>query len=502
MNHARRGDKCHGAFAAVNPICGPYIMLLAMNENPVVAEVVENDLLSAEQLFMQEHPGFAGTAILDELRKTDYSRLDAQGHIYLDYTGGNLYAESQVRRHTDMLLNGVFGNPHSTNPTSQLSGRLIDAARQYIVDYFNASDYQLVFTANASQALKIIGEGYPFHENGHFLLLFDNHNSVNGIREYCKLKGAGHTYSPVRLEDLRIDESMLQQYLEAYPDKQNKLFAMPAQSNVSGAKHSLDWVKKAQDLGWDVLLDAAAFVPSSRLDLKEVQPEFVSMSFYKIFGYPTGLGALFIKKTVFGKLQKQWFAGGTVKFVSVSSDNFFLAENYERFEDGTLNYLGIPALQIGFEHIRHIGIDTISSRVAHLTGWLLETMQGLRHSNGEPLVHVFGPKNCESRGGTIIFNVFDPQGKPLPYLEVEADANAANISLRTGCFCNPGIDEINNCISTEELASYFTSHSTGDFQDMITALGRMRGAIRISVGLASNFADVYRFVTFLKGYLR
>lgn len=458
-------------------------------------------LRQATTAFMEAYPEFAATAMLDQLRRSDYQRLDGQSHVYLDYTGGNLYAASQIQRHMQLLQQNVFGNPHSTNPTSQLAGKLIDETRQYIINYFKAHDYHLVFTSNASHALKIIGEGYPFHNKGHFLLLFDNHNSVNGIREYCKMKGAEHTYSPVNIEDLRVNESQLQHYLEAFPVKENKLFAMPAQSNVSGVQHSLDWIEKAHAQGWDVLLDAAAFVPSNRLDLSKVKPEFVSMSFYKIFGYPTGLGALFIHKKVFDKLQKQWFAGGTVKFVSVSSDNFFLAENYERFEDGTLNYLGIPALKIGFEHINKIGIDTIHTRVKILTDWLLKTMQSLHHSNGEPLVHTFGPKDTTARGGTIIFNVFDNAGKPLPYLQVEADANAANISLRTGCFCNPGIDEINNCISTDELAAYFTSHSGGNFQDMITALGRMRGAIRISVGLASNFADVYRFIEFLKKYL-
>jgi selenocysteine lyase/cysteine desulfurase len=185
----------------------------------------------------------------------------------------------------------------------------------------------------------------------------------------------------------------------------------------------------------------------------------------------------------------------------VSSDNFFLAENYERFEDGTLNYLGIPALTIGFNFINRIGMDVINRRVSLLTAWLLEQMMALKHQNGEPLVHVFGPKDSTDRGGTIIFNVFGDDGKPLPYLEVEAAANAANISLRTGCFCNPGIDEINNCLSSEELAGYFSSHSGGDFADMIVALGRMRGAIRISLGLASNFSDVYRFIIFLKRYL-
>lgn len=468
----------------------------------MIAQPTTAGLQQAQESFLQQYPDFSSTQLLDDMRGTEYNRLDAQGHLYLDYTGGNLYSASQVQRHLELLQQSVFGNPHSTNPTSQLAGKLIDETRQYIIDYFQAHDYHLVFTANASQALKIIGEGYPFHDNGHFLLLFDNHNSVNGIREYCKMKGASHTYSPVDIEDLRVNENQLQQYLEAHADKTNKLFAFPAQSNVSGVQHSLAWIDKAHALGWDVLLDAAAFVPSNRLNLSVVKPEFVSMSFYKIFGYPTGLGALFVHKKVFDKLHKQWFAGGTVKFVSVSSDNFFLAENYERFEDGTLNYLGIPALKIGFEHIHHIGIDTIHNRVSMLTGWLLQQLQSLRHSNGEALVHVFGPKDTSARGGTIIFNVFDSAGVALPYLQVEADANRENISLRTGCFCNPGIDEINNCISTDELSAYFTSRSGGDFQDMITALGRMRGAIRISLGLASNFADVYRFVQFLRQYLK
>lgn len=456
---------------------------------------------SAESAFLSEKPDYALTNAIDKLRKEEFNRLDREGHIYLDYTGGSLYASSQVQKHMELLSQGVFGNPHSTNPTSLLSGKLIEETRQYIKDYFKADDYQLVFTANASQALKIIGEGYPFQDQGHFLLLFDNHNSVNGIREYCRGKGAQYTYSPVRLEDLRINEQVLSTNLENFTDKKNKLFAFPAQSNVSGVKHDLGWIEKAQSKGWDVLLDAAAFVPTNPLDLSVHQPEFVTMSFYKLFGYPTGLGGLFIKNTVFEKLQKAWFAGGTVKMVAVSSDNFFLAENYERFEDGTLNYIGIPALKFGFEKINSIGMPVIRERVYMLTEWLLNKMLSLKHQNGKSLVQVFGPQDMQSRGGTIIFNLFSAAGEPLNYFEIEQAANAQKISLRTGCFCNPGIDEINHAIGKEELSRYFTSHTITDLDHMSDSLGRMRGAIRVSLGWASNFADAERFVRFLEGYL-
>ena len=80
----------------------------------------------------------------------------------------------------------------------------------------------------------------------------------------------------------------------ARPDRPN-LLAFPAQSNFSGVKHPLDLVDRAQRRGWDVLLDAAAFVATNRLDLSAVTPDFVTVSFYKMFGYPTGVGCLLVR---------------------------------------------------------------------------------------------------------------------------------------------------------------------------------------------------------------
>ena len=61
-----------------------------------------------------------------------------------------------------------------------------------VLRFFNASpdEYVVIFTANASGALKLVGEAYPFGKDCCYLLTFDNHNSVNGIREYALAKGA------------------------------------------------------------------------------------------------------------------------------------------------------------------------------------------------------------------------------------------------------------------------------------------------------------------------
>lgn len=443
-------------------------------------------------------------AVFNKLRLTEFSRLDKLGQTYLDYTGGNLHPKSLLHEHYNLLQESILGNPHSKNPSSQMATKLVEGARKKIIDFFNAEDYYCIFTSNASGALKIVGECYPFEDNGHYLMTSDNHNSVNGIREYCKSKGAEYTYSPIRQEDLRIDEDRLMENLDSFKDKKNKLFGFPAQSNVSGVKHDWAWVKTAKEKGWDVLLDAAAFVPTCKLDLKEVQPDFVTVSFYKIFGFPTGIGCLLVKKDSFPKLKKHWFAGGTVDYVSVKESNHLLIANHERFENGTLNYLDIPAITLGLEFIESIGIENIRKRVMDLTGLFLKEMSSLKHDNGTPIVRMFGPMNTENRGGTVILNFQDTEGNTFPFDWIENQANKQLISIRSGCFCNPGIDETNHCVSNEEMAQYYTSRkekefdsTTGYLRYMSKMIGRMRGATRVSFGIATTTKDIETFVNFV-----
>lgn len=439
----------------------------------------------------------AHDAFFENLRARQYHRLDEQKHIYLDYTGGNLYAESQLEQHFTFLKKNSLGNPHSSNPTSQLATKLVAETRKKILSFFNAEDYYCVFTPNASAALKIVGECYPFETEGHFLLLADNHNSVNGIREYCKRAGGSFQYSPIQVEDLSISRKALESNLKK-EKKKNRLFAFPAQSNVSGIKHDLEWIAKAQELGWEVLLDAAAFVPTSPLDLKKHKPNYVAISFYKIFGYPTGLGCLLIRKDSFGKLKKRWFAGGTVSLAAVNSPSHFLTENHERFENGTLNYLDIPAIKIGLDYIESIGIKRINERVQSLMDYLHTALTNMHHSNGERQLDLFGHPKRKNTGGTMILCFINPDGSKIGFETIEALANKQHISLRSGCFCNPGLDETNNCITTEELTHYFDNRTSGDYKDMINFIHKMRGATRISVGIATNKKDLDRFLLFVK----
>jgi selenocysteine lyase/cysteine desulfurase len=406
-----------------------------------------------------------------------------------------------------LLRSGVFGNPHSTNPASAASTQLVEGAREYVLEYFNASpdEYVAIFTLNATGAIKLVGEAYPFQAGDRYLLTFDNHNSINGIREFARARGADVTYVPVIPPELRIDSDRLMQELDRARPGGSNLFAYPAQSNFSGVKHSLDWIELAHDRGWDVMVDCAAFVPTNRLDLSRWAPDFVPLSFYKMFGYPTGIGCLLARKDALDRLDRPWFAGGTIKIASVQADSHNPAEGETAYEEGTVNYLGLPAVEIGLKHITHIGIETIQERVTCLTGWLLEKLTTLRHHNGAPLVRVYGPTDLHDRGGTITVNFYDPHERLIDHRQVERLANQVNISLRTGCFCNPGAGEVAHGLSKEDMDRAFTVDERMTYEQFLSVIektdGRSAGAVRISLGLVSNFSDVYEFDLFARSLL-
>jgi selenocysteine lyase/cysteine desulfurase len=460
--------------------------------------------LASAEAFLEANPSYSSTAKLDELRERDYSRLDAQGQVYLDYTGAGLYGVSQIEKHAALIKELVLGNPHSSNPASSVATELVEDTRRAVLEFFNASpeEYVAIFTPNATGALKLVGEAYPFGEGDHYLLTFDNHNSVNGIREFARARRARITYVPLTLPDMRIDEGELWRCLDLARPGGHNLFAYPAQSNFSGVQHDLRWIERAQAKGWDVLLDAAAFVPTNRLDLSVWHPDFVSISFYKMFGYPTGVGCLLARRSALARLRRPWFAGGTITVASVQGDRHYLAEGERAYEDGTVNFLSIPAVKIGLEHLQQVGMDVIHERVACLTRWLIGSLLELRHSNGRPVVKLYGPAGSGERGGTVTVNFYDRDGKVIDHRVVEREAGRRKISIRTGCFCNPGGGEVALGLSSRELIRCLPSSaerlSLEDFSMCID--GRSLGAVRASLGLVSNVADVEAYVNFARSF--
>lgn len=522
------------------------------------------------------YPEYASTAGLDDLRGTEYGYLDEQKHVYLDYTGAGLAARAQHRAHAQRQDATVLGNPHSASPTSEAATHLVECARARVLQHLNASpdEYVAIFTPNATGAARLVGEAYRFGRPGaRFVLTADNHNSINGLREYARRAGTPTVYVPCTAPSLTVAPAAVQvalqprslphrarrlfrrltrgirscfggDDLEETPDAElpadahayhNGLFAYPAQSNFSGVRHPLQWVGEAQARGYDVLLDAAAYLPTGTLDLSAVHPDFVLISWYKLFGYPTGVGCLVARRAALARLDRPWFAGGTIRAVSVGLDWHAPARDMAaRFEDGTVSFQAIPDVLEGLDWLTAtVGVGRLQTRVRCLTGWFLHRLLALRHSNGEPMVVLYGPETTDHRGATVSFNFVDASGRVVDERIVAAEAAATRISLRTGCFCNPGAGETALGLSRHELhvlqrqallslqeattpASKRISHSSvsedGSEQSTVVAEkapaepeaqpSPLAGAIRVSFGVASNTTDVDRFFAFAESTYR
>jgi selenocysteine lyase/cysteine desulfurase len=398
----------------------------------------------------------------DELRRREFSRLDEQHHTYADYTGSALYGASQLRAQQALLAGSIFGNPHSASPSSRASSETIERVRDVVLRFFDvdASTHDVVFTANTSAAIKLVAESYPFDAEHACVLSIDNHNSVNGIREYARRAGA-----EIRYVDLECD---------GVPPLSKGLFAFPAQSNFSARRYPLSLVDDAHRRGLDVLVDIAAYAPSHAISLRNV--DFAALSFYKMFGYPTGVGALIARRDALAKLRRPWFAGGTVLYASVAEDRHRLRPAHDAFEDGTPNFLGIAMLPAGFALLQEIGMARIAAHVERLTSMFADEIADFATMYGRTTFNIDG----------------------VPYWDVEERAGRENISLRGGCFCNPGASELafglrrtGRCL--DALGDAFT------VQRFAECTGRDVGAVRVSFGIANNDDDVARVLRFLRG---
>ncbi|XP_026997805.2 molybdenum cofactor sulfurase [Tachysurus fulvidraco] len=452
-----------------------------------------------------------------ELNRREFSRL--KDITYLDHAGTTLFAESQVKAFYEDISRNIYGNPHSHNPSSKMTHDTVERVRYRILEHFNTSpdEYSVIFTPGCTAALKLVAETFPWtsatdeHSGSQFCYLTDNHTSVVGIRGVTGPQGVGTV--PVFPQEIEARAKASQVMMNTQDECiVAHLFCYPAQSNFSGRKYPLRYVRGIQGQQlypacehrgrWFVLLDASGFVGCSQLDLKQHPADFVPISFYKMFGFPTGLGALLVRNEVAELLKKKYFGGGTAAAYLVGEDYFVPKSDISgRFEDGTISFLDIISLHHGFDALHRLtgsmmNIQLHTFGLAHYTYTILSC---LCHSNTQPVAQIYCDsefENTTDQGAILNFNLLDSNGQVIGYYQVDKMACLFNIHLRTGCFCNTGACQTYLGISSQEVkANLQVGHVCGDNIDLID--GRPTGSVRISFGYMSTFEDCQCLLKFI-----
>eukprot|EP00961_Rhodomonas_salina_P079044 1062797-Rhodomonas_salina.2 len=250
------------------------------------------------------------------------------------------------------------------------------------------------------------------------------------------------------------------------------------------------------------MLDTAALAPTSGVDLSEVQPEFGCLSFYKIFGYPTGIGCLVAKKSPLSRMEKPWFAGGTIRAVT-AQPGFLHHLSYDPsmhqcWEDGTINFQQTSAVKMGQEWIQSVGMHNIRLHTSTLIKWISSELKALRWKNGAPFCLIPEVESGE-QGLSCSVLVLSRNGKIVPHKVMEAKTAAAGFAVRTGCFCNPGtgflmLGKVDQKLVSEDMLVRNFKHDHKAFEFEYAS----KGLVRVSVGIPTTFADVYRLLCFLQ----
>ena len=166
------------------------------------------------------------------------------------------------------------------------------------------------------------------------------------------------------------------------------------------------------------------------------------VSFYKIFGFPTGLGALIMTRQAAERLSCTYFGGGMIEVCDAKSSYKRIQKSLtDRFEPGTLHFLGIVAVQHGLRQVRKQGMLAIKEHTFRLAQRLYVSLKGLKHLNGRQVCEFYGEHesgDIDLQGPIVTFNALDDSGAYISHKEVSRLASLCNIQIRTGVFCNPG----------------------------------------------------------------
>ncbi|CAB9523830.1 Molybdenum cofactor sulfurase [Seminavis robusta] len=487
--------------------------------------------------------------------------------VYLDHAGSSLPSQSLLHNiYTQQISQtaAILANPHSGGPAASRTLRLIEQVKKEILDHFhghpgrfatlqsppsnqepsNPSNlyhpgYDIIFTSGTTEALRIVAEHFPWTSHSTFLYPHNAHTSVIGMRGPVLDKGAGfvckHLSDITQLarddDDNHLVDTLKQWQTQAIRHSQpststtnqpeaHNLLLVPAECNFGGDRPDCATLVqrfRQQQTGWSVMLDLAKAASTGPINLQQLDPDFACVSFYKLFGAPTGLGALFVRRQQSKNVllhnnhnnnKHHYFGGGSVDVV-VSNADFAVRKSNAGLTHGTSHFRGIVALSHGLHDLNHRlgGMHQIQQHTHILAHEFCQRVQALSHANnGRPAVVLYGawghqqPQQNNKPGPVVAFNICRSDGSIVGYTEVSKLAGLYNppLQLRTGCFCNPGACQDALGLTNDEIIDNYQTagHVCGDEKDVIN--GKPSGAIRASFGKDSLWEDMDALVMFIQ----
>lgn len=342
--------------------------------------------------------------------------------VYLD-NGATTQKPNDVINAMNNYNKISHGNPHrGAHQLSIKATEAYDLAKDKVRDFINAkSSEEIIFTKNTTESLNLIAHSYGMEfieENDEIVLaISEHHSNILPWQRVARAKKAVLKFMYLDNE-CRISK---EEIMNKITDK-TKLVAIAQMSNVLGTIHPIkEIIQHAHDMGAVVVVDGAQSTPHMKVDVQDLDADFLAFSAHKMLG-PMGIGVLYGKKELLEKMPPYLVGGDMIEYVYEQEATF--APLPFKFEGGTQNVEGAVGFMAAIEYLEKIGLDNIAIHEKVLTEYALDKMLSL------PYIKVQGPKDMDNRGGIISFTIDDIH----PH-DVATILDSYGIAIRAGHHC-------------------------------------------------------------------
>ena len=398
---------------------------------------------------------------IEEIRK-DFPILSRTVYnrplVYLDNAATTQKPRAVVEAMTEEYYS-VNANVHrGVHYLSQQATELHEQARANVQNFINArSEAEIIFTRGTTESLNLVafsfGEAFLKEGDEVLVSVMEHHSNIVPWQMLRDRKGIVLKVIPM------TDEGEID--LEAYKNlfsPRTRLVSIAHVSNVLGTVNPVkEMTAIAHAHGAKVLVDGAQSVPHRRVDVQDIDCDFLTFSGHKIYG-PTGIGVLYGREELLEKMPP--YQGGGEMIARVS----FEKTTYERlpfkFEAGTPDFVGSHALAVALDYVRGIGQDIIAAHEADLTRYAMEQMSLI------PGMKIYG--TAREKDAVISFNVGD-----IHPLDLGTLLDRLGIAIRTGHHCAQPL--MARCgVESMARASFALYNTRAEVDALVAGIDRVR----------------------------
>ncbi len=290
-------------------------------------------------------------------------------------------------------------------PIAEKATAMVEKVRREIADFINAKDpSEIIFVRNTTEAINLVAYSFTSHniKEGDSIAttIMEHHSNFVPWQQLAVQKKADFRVIDIK-NDGFLDFERFESRIKNYESwlKKTKIFAITQVSNVLGTINPLSEIitaVKSVNPQIKVLVDAAQSVPHMKVDVQEMDCDFLAFSGHKMMA-ATGIGVLYGKKALLKQMKPFLYGGEMIREVGIEKTIF--ADIPYKFEAGTPDVAGIISLGAAIEYLNSTGMENMQKHEKRLIAYCISRMEEI---DG---ISIYGPKDVEDRSGVISFNL-------------------------------------------------------------------------------------------------